>query len=102
MFVYRALPPPCHRFTCAPAPSSSPHTYTHAASTLALAQARIRSVVSQTEAIIRFVNDSEQAVRAVWLNFEGNEVSRGIRSTVCLPACRGQLLGRGLIDDCGQ
>ena len=37
-------------------------------------QARIRSVRSTEDCIIQFVNESDAAVRAIWLDFNGNEV----------------------------
>jgi hypothetical protein len=37
-------------------------------------QARIRSVRSTENCTINFANDSDGPVRAIWLDFNGNEV----------------------------
>jgi hypothetical protein len=37
-------------------------------------QARIRSVRSTEECIVNFSNESDAPVRAIWLDFNGNEV----------------------------
>lgn len=36
---------------------------------------RLRSVISKVQAVITFHNDTDRMVRAIWIDFEGNEVA---------------------------
>jgi hypothetical protein len=51
-------------------------THCSALSISTLLQVRLKSLKSETEAFIIFDNTSGSRIRALWLDFKGNEVGR--------------------------